>query len=96
MVKKQGISPSNIDATTDKIQFSWCNCGSRPKIIYQKIEIGFGFFKPWKHYYCCWESNSITLGIGYNQMLQDQIDAWAKIWEMSNITIDSGEEINSF
>src|SRR3970282_814750 len=29
-----------------------------------------------------------ALAKGYDQMLQDQIDAWAKIWEMSDITID--------
>jgi maltose phosphorylase len=26
--------------------------------------------------------------LGYDQLLQDQIDAWAKIWDMSDITID--------
>ncbi|MGA9639589.1 glycoside hydrolase family 65 protein, partial [Flavobacterium sp.] len=31
-------------------------------------------------------NNALT--IGYNQLLQNQIDAWAKIWEMSDITID--------
>ncbi|MEC4049161.1 glycoside hydrolase family 65 protein [Flavobacterium sp. SUN046] len=29
-----------------------------------------------------------ALTIGYNQLLADQIEAWAKIWEMSDITID--------
>jgi maltose phosphorylase len=34
---KTSISPSNIDATADKIQFSYDNCGSRPKSSIQKI-----------------------------------------------------------
>ena len=29
-----------------------------------------------------------ALTIGYNQLLADQIEAWAKIWEMSDITIN--------
>ena len=29
-----------------------------------------------------------ALTIGYKQLLADQIEAWAKIWEMSDITID--------
>lgn len=40
-----------------------------------------------------------ALAKGYDQMLQDQIDAWAKIWEMSDITIDGdvkGQQGNSF
>ena len=30
----------------------------------------------------------IALDLGYNQLLDDQKTAWAKIWEMSDITID--------
>jgi maltose phosphorylase len=30
----------------------------------------------------------IALVVGYNQLLEDQKAAWAKIWEMSDITID--------
>lgn len=30
----------------------------------------------------------IALDVGYNQLLEDQKTAWAKIWEMSDITID--------
>ena len=87
--EKTGISPSNIDATTDKIQFSYdVIVGQGQKSSIQKIG---GYTVSLNH------ENTITaaekviqtaLGIGYNQMLQDQIDAWAKIWEMSDITID--------
>jgi maltose phosphorylase len=34
------------------------------------------------------------LTLGYDQLLQDQIDAWAKIWDMSDITIDGDVKHN--
>ena len=87
--KKTAISPSNIDATSDKIQFSYDVIvvqGQKSSI--QKIG---GYTVSLNH------ENTVTaaekvirsaLAKGYDQMLQDQIDAWAKIWEMSDITID--------
>ncbi|MGO4905692.1 glycoside hydrolase family 65 protein [Flavobacterium sp. W20_MBD1_R3] len=87
--EKTGISPSNIDATTDKIQFSYdVIVAQGQKSSIQKIG---GYTVSLNH------ENTITaaekviqsaLSVGYDQMLQDQIDAWAKIWEMSDITID--------
>ncbi|RTZ00768.1 glycoside hydrolase family 65 protein [Flavobacterium sp. RSP49] len=87
--EKTGISPSNIDATADKIQFSYdVIVGQGQKSSIQKIG---GYTVSLNH------ENTITaaekviqsaLAVGYDQMLQDQIDAWAKIWEMSDITID--------
>jgi maltose phosphorylase len=87
--EKTGISPSNIDATTDKIQFSYdVIVAQGQKSSIQKIG---GYTVSLNH------ENTITaaekaiqaaLTLGYDQMLQDQIDAWAKIWEMSDITID--------
>lgn len=87
--EKTGISPSNIDATADKIQFSYdVIVGQGQKSSIQKIG---GYTVSLNH------ENTITaaekviqsaLAVGYDQMLQEQIDAWAKIWEMSDITID--------
>ncbi|TDE01083.1 glycoside hydrolase family 65 protein [Flavobacterium sandaracinum] len=87
--EKTGISPSNIDATADKIQFSYdVIVAQGQKSSIQKIG---GYTVSLNH------ENTITaaekviqsaLVLGYEQMLQDQIDAWAKIWEMSDITID--------
>ena len=87
--KKTAISPSNIDATSDKIQFSYdVIVAQGQKSSIQKIG---GYTVSLNH------ENTVTaaekvirsaLAKGYDQMLQDQIDAWAKIWEMSDITID--------
>ncbi|MFV5699620.1 glycoside hydrolase family 65 protein [Flavobacterium sp. ZT3R17] len=87
--ERTAISPSNIDATSDKIQFSYdVIVAQGQKSSIQKIG---GYTVSLNH------ENTITaaekviqsaLAKGYNQMLQDQIDAWAKIWEMSDITID--------
>ncbi|MFV8391009.1 glycoside hydrolase family 65 protein [Flavobacterium sp. LB1P71] len=87
--EKTAISPSNIDATADKIQFSYdVIVAQGQKSSIQKTG---GYTVSLNH------ENTITaaekviqsaLAKGYNQMLQDQIDAWAKIWEMSDITID--------
>ncbi len=87
--EKTSISPSNIDATADKIQFSYdVIVAQGQKSSIQKIG---GYTVSLNH------DNTITaaekviqsaLALGYDKMLQDQIDAWAKIWEMSDITID--------
>jgi maltose phosphorylase len=87
--EKTAISPSNVDATSDKIQFSYdVIVAQGKKSSIQKIG---GYTVSLNH------DNTITaaekvipsaLAKGYHQMLQDQIDAWAKIWEMSDITID--------
>ena len=87
--KKTAISPSNIDATSDKIQFSYdVIVAQGQKSSIQKIG---GYTVSLNH------ENTVTaaekaiqsaLALGYEKMLQDQIDAWAKIWEMSDITID--------
>jgi len=87
--EKTAISPSNIDATADKIQFSYdVIVAQGQKSSIQKIG---GYTVSLNH------ENTVTaaekviqsaLALGYDKMLQDQIDAWAKIWEMSDITID--------
>ncbi|MCF6141758.1 glycoside hydrolase family 65 protein [Flavobacterium sp. K77] len=87
--EKTAISPSHIDATAEKIQFSYdVIVGQGQKSSIQKIG---GYTVSLNH------ENTITaaekaiqaaLALGYEQLLQDQITAWAKIWEMSDITID--------
>ena len=87
--KKTAISPSNIDATSDKIQFSYDVIvvqGQKSSI--QKIG---GYTVSLNHENTVDAAEKVirsALAKGYDQMLQDQIDAWAKIWEMSDITID--------
>jgi maltose phosphorylase len=87
--KNGNISPSNIKTGTDKIQFSYdviIGKGERSSI--QKIG---GYTVSLNH------TNTLSaaenaikeaLDKGYDQLLQEQIAAWAKIWEMSDITID--------
>ena len=87
--KRTAISPANIDTTTDRIQFSYdVLVAQGQKSSIQKLG---GYTVSLNH------SNTVSaaekvikeaLSIGYDQLLQDQIDAWAKIWEMSDITIE--------
>ena len=87
--KKTAISPSNIDATSDKIQFSYdVIVAQGQKSTIQKIG---GYTVSLNHENTVAAAEKVirsALAKGYDQMLQDQIDAWAKIWEMSDITID--------
>ncbi|TDE45445.1 glycoside hydrolase family 65 protein [Flavobacterium rhamnosiphilum] len=87
--EKTAISPSNIDATSDKIQFSYdVIVAQGQKSSIQKIG---GYTVSLNHENTNTAAEKViqsALTLGYDQMLQDQIDAWAKIWEMSDITID--------
>lgn len=87
--KKTTISPSNIDATSDKIQFSYdVIVAQGQKSAIQKIG---GYTVSLNHENTVAAAEKViqfALAKGYDQMLQDQIDAWSKIWEMSDITID--------
>lgn len=87
--EKTAISPSNIDATTDKIQFSYdVIVAQGQKSSIQKIG---GYTVSLNHENTVIAAEKViqsALALGYDKMLQDQIDAWAKIWEMSDITID--------
>jgi maltose phosphorylase len=83
------LSPANFDTSTDKIQSRYdVIVAQGQKSSIQKIG---GYTVSLNH------NNTLTaaekaiqlaLTKGYDQLLQDQIDAWAKIWEMSDITID--------
>ena len=87
--EKTSISPSNIDATSDKIQFSYdVIVGQGQKSSIQKIG---GYTVSLNHENTINAAEKViqsALTLGYDKMLQDQINAWAKIWEMSDITID--------
>jgi maltose phosphorylase len=87
--ERTAISPSNIDATSDKIQFSYdVIVAQGQKSSIQKIG---GYTVSLNHENTHTAAEKViqsALAKGYNQMLHDQIDAWAKIWEMSDITID--------
>ena len=83
------ISPSNFETTTDKIQSSYAVIVAQgKKSSIQKIG---GYTVSLNHtntFTAAEKAIQSAIAKGYNQLLQDQIDAWAKIWEMSDITID--------
>lgn len=83
------ITTENIESSKDKIQFIYAvSVAKGEKSAIEKIG---GYTVSLNH-----ENTQIgaenainsALAKGYNQLLQEQIDAWAKIWEMSDITID--------
>jgi maltose phosphorylase len=82
-------SPSNIEAVSDKIKFSYeLIVAQGQKSSIQKIG---GYTVSLNHANTQTAAEKViqtALAKGYDQMLQNQINAWAKIWEMSDITID--------
>ena len=87
--KNLNISPELVSATKEKVQFSYTVTvakGATSSI--QKIG-GYTVSLNHENTLLAAESNiKSALAKGYDQLLQDQIDAWSKIWEMSDITID--------
>ncbi|OUL60909.1 glycoside hydrolase family 65 protein [Flavobacterium sp. AJR] len=83
------ISPSTIDSSTDKVEYTYgVIIAKRQTSSIQKIG---GYTVSLNH------TNTLAaaekaikeaLSKGYDQLLQEQIEAWAKVWEMSDITID--------
>jgi maltose phosphorylase len=89
--ENQNTTPTAVNATADKIQFSYqTQVGKGQTIGLQKLG---GYTVSLNH-----EASQLipaaqkaiqrALALGYAQLLQNQIEAWAKIWEMSDITID--------
>ncbi len=87
--KNLNFSPSNVETGKDKIQFSYkIAVAKSEKVAIQKIG---GYTTSLNHENTKTEAENVTnqvLNIGYDKMFQNQIDAWAKIWEMSDITIN--------
>ncbi|WP_366187376.1 glycoside hydrolase family 65 protein [Flavobacterium ovatum] len=87
--KPLDIEASLWDATTDKVQSTYLvNVAQGKKSSIQKIG---GYTVSLNHTdTLAAAANAIqkAVAIGYDQLLADQIEAWAKIWEMSDITID--------
>ena len=87
--KNLNISPEIVSATKEKVQFNYAVTvakGTTSSI--QKIG---GYTVSLNHKNTLLAAESVIISAlekGYGQLLQDQIEAWAKIWEMSDITID--------
>ena len=83
------LSPSNVEADKEKVQFTYeVAVAIGEKSTIQKLA---GYTVSLNHENTqTGAENAIkaALAKGYSQLLRDQITAWAKIWEMSDITID--------
>jgi len=87
--KNQNTTPEKKEHNKEKIQFEYViNVAKGEKSAIQKIG---GYTVSLNHENTYVGAENViksALNKGYNQLLQDQITAWAKIWEMSDITID--------
>ena len=87
--EEKDVAATTILETSDKIKFSYSvevAQGQKSAIL----KIG-GYTVSLNHENTVVAAEKViqkALELGYDQMLQDQIEAWAKIWEMSDITID--------
>jgi maltose phosphorylase len=83
------VSPSNVEKSSDKIQFTYEVTTSKGQTsTIQKLG---GYTVSLNHENTQTAAENViakALQIGYAQLLENQIQAWAKIWEMSDITID--------
>ncbi len=87
--KNLNSNPSNIESGKDKIQFSYAiEVTKNQKATIQKIG---GYTSSLNHENTQLSAENVikeALDLGYEKLVQNQIDSWAKIWEMSDITID--------
>ncbi len=89
--KISDVNPSNIEKSEVKTQFTYeFDISKGETIAIQKLG---GYTVSTNHeenQLINVAQNTIDKGIelGFEKLLQNQIDAWAKIWEMSDITID--------
>ncbi len=83
------ISPINIEATKEKVQFTYEVAVTKgQKVSLQKLG---GYTVSMNHENTRVAAQNViakALSFGYDQLVNNQIAAWAKIWEMSDITID--------
>ncbi|MEI7508986.1 MAG: glycoside hydrolase family 65 protein [Flavobacterium sp.] len=83
------ITPSNVEKSYEKIQFSYeVTVAKGQTSTLQKLG---GYTVSLNHQNTQTSAENViatALQIGYDQLVKDQIQAWAKIWEMSDITID--------
>ena len=87
--KNQQLSPEKITENSEKIEFIYSvNIGKGAKATIQKIG---GYTVSLNHENTLSAAENViqkALDLGYDQLVENQIEAWAKIWEMSDITID--------
>ena len=83
------LIPSNVEKNNEKVQFTYeVNVAQNATSSIQKMG---GYTVSLNHENTLEAAKKVIengLNIGYSQLLADQILDWAKIWEMSDITID--------
>jgi maltose phosphorylase len=87
--QKLSLFPETASVTKEKVQFNYAVTVAKGTTSSIK-KIG-GYTVSLNHENTVSAAEKViqtALTIGFSQLLQDQIDAWSKIWEMSDITID--------
>ncbi|RAR74087.1 glycoside hydrolase family 65 protein [Flavobacterium aciduliphilum] len=82
-------TPLNIEKTSDKIQLTYEVTASKGQTA--SIQKLGGYTVSLNHENTQTAAQNVIskgLQIGYTKLVENQIQAWAKIWEMSDITID--------
>jgi maltose phosphorylase len=87
--QKQNAFPSNIETSKEKVQFTYEVTAAKGQTA--SIQKLGGYTVSMNHENTQVAAQNViakALSFGYNQLVNNQIAAWAKIWEMSDITID--------
>lgn len=83
------VSPSTIDSNAEKVQYTYGTIIAKGQTSsIQKIG---GYTVSLNHENTLAGAERViknAIALGYETLLQNQIDAWSKIWEMSDITIE--------
>jgi maltose phosphorylase len=89
--KISDVNPTNIEKSEAKTQFSYEFAASKGQTIAIQKLGGYTVSTNHDEQQLIKAAQDVIdkgLEYGYEKLLQNQIDAWAKIWEMSDITID--------
>lgn len=82
-------SPTNIETSKEKVSFSYEVAATKGQTATIRKLGGYTVSMNHKDTQAAAQDViSKALAVGYDKLLADQIDAWAKIWEMSDITIE--------
>ncbi|HEX8270045.1 MAG TPA: glycoside hydrolase family 65 protein [Flavobacterium sp.] len=87
--EESNLSPDNIETDNERVRFSYSvNAPKGEKAAIQKIG---GYTVSLNHENTISAAQNVIASAtakGYNSLLDQQIQSWAKIWEMSDITIE--------
>ena len=87
--QNQNLAPLNVETSIEKVQFTYeIEVAKGQKATIQKLG---GYTVSMNHENTQVAAQNViakAVSFGYDQLEYNQIEAWAKIWEMSDITID--------